>query len=289
MKRLTTIICLLSLLSVFAQQKKVIIIVAGSGTYNVQNLEIKRYKESLVTPISNSHLARLDTWCSMLKDSLAIDSLAQRFDVYAQTANEEQGASLRNLVKRAHDATASGSPAWVQWQGYTGSNNNYLIANYNPISDGVTYTLNNASMGVYTRKDVSESFGVIGRSFATGGSAFIQVRRTTGSAAMRLNDLTDVFNNFSANATGMYIASRTDTTTLNLYRNSVPGAGYTTPTTGLYAGAVGYLVLTANASQFSENEIAAYFFGSGFTAEEVRKITNCQEWYMDDLGKGVIP
>src|SRR5690606_25638804 len=67
--------------------------------------EAERYFASLETPLSNSAKTKINNFVAMLKDSLEIDSLAEKFDVMYLFANETPDAGLHNLVKRMHDAT----------------------------------------------------------------------------------------------------------------------------------------------------------------------------------------
>ena len=83
-------------------------------------------------------------------------------------ANHIIGAdSLRNWKDPSGTlATAYNSPAFDQWEGWTGNGSNaYIDLNWIPSVNGVNYTQNSASMGGYIRSSFTQNsvdFGVSG-------------------------------------------------------------------------------------------------------------------------------
>ena len=111
--------------------------------------ELTTYITGLATPLSDGQKIKINTLIRSIKTGLSITDLDDAFDVMYILAGETAESSLKNLVKNAHHITAVNAPVWAQFEGYTGANTKYLDANYNASTQGVTFTQNNASMGVY--------------------------------------------------------------------------------------------------------------------------------------------
>lgn len=286
MKKILLILLFTS--SLFAQSE---LLVLFSG-YGIKNFDVANYNNALTTKLSDAQAQRIDNLVTMLKDSLSIDTLAEKFDVMYILANETSEAGLKNLVKRSHDAQLLGTtaPPFTQWQGFQGNGAGYIKCNYLTNGTGnVVYTQDDASIGIYVRTNIGESFGVCGRDDASPASIHLQPRRATNSSNMKINDNTDVYPATVTNSQGFTIGSRTASNVLNLYLNSVPGTQATTASTGFPNDATGILILTPNVVNFSSHQVSFFFMGSSLDATEVRKVTNCIERYMDAIGTGVIP
>ena len=82
--------------------------------------EVTAYIDGLTTPLSSGQLTALNTFVKALKDGLSITLLSEVFDVMYILAGETEESSLRNLIKRAHDAEAVNSPTFTTLEGFTG-------------------------------------------------------------------------------------------------------------------------------------------------------------------------
>lgn len=259
----------------------------GFGKPSNFQAETKLYISSLSTPLSGKQVSRIDLLVRQLKDSLGVTSLSSAFDVFYIFANETQEAGLKNLVKRSHDATAVNTPTWTQYEGFTGASTKYVNTNYNPSSQAVNYSLNNASFGVYSRTSrslvtVEMGAGNVNNFITTlfGGNTNIAVN----SAAFKS------FAN-SANSLGLFVANRLSATHLNLSINGTLQTEQAENSTSL--ANLNFLVFArynpagTALDNYSTRQISIVFIARGFTSGEHLKINRIVEFYMDSLNKGV--
>lgn len=267
--------------------------------YNGNNLatvaydtDAQVYFSAMTTLLSDDQKIRVNSFIMRLKDSLSITSLSEKFDVMYLMANETSEASLKNLVKRSHDATAVNSPSWTQWEGFAGNGStSYLNTNYTAIINTVTYTQNSASVGVYARTNQAGGYIDIGGSDASNVKALRFDISNGGVMYYRINssiyaDLT------RAMASGFYILDKTSKSFATVYYNgsSLTSNDFITSdglaSVNILIGAYRRATIT---EAFSPRQYSFIFLGAGLSAVESRKITNCIEWYMDNIGTGVIP
>jgi hypothetical protein len=292
MKKILLILLFAS--QVFAQSE--LLLLFDDGGYDA---DAKVYFDAMTTPLSNSQKARVNTFVKMLKDSLGISSLSSKFDVMYLLANETAEAGLRNLVKRSHDATAVNSPTFTQWEGFQGNGtSSYINTNYNARTQASAYTLNSASFGIYLRTNtVGSNYDVWGAwsTSADGGNANrIQLSFPASSAvntySYALNADVDLYTATRSN--GMFITSRTSSTNISFYINKSSVTSASRAVTKIPNQNVLLCALNeafSNPNHFDANQVSFAFLGAVLTDTEVRKLTNCVEAYLDDLGKGVIP
>ena len=269
--------------------------IAGSmGGGQSWDSDLVTYTTGLTTPLSNGQLTLLNNFILALKSGLSITNLSDAFDVMYILANETAESSLRNLVKRLHDATAVNSPTFTALEGFTGnSTSSYIDTNYNPYTQGIKYTLNNISLGIYSRTDVNGLYCDIGCRTTTSDYTNI-LSRNGGITYMRLHSgLNPVIQDAETNSLGMFIAARNaaDETGLFGYHDKLSldrlNAGNTSniPNCNITIFARNY---SGTPEQFSPRQLSLAFAGKYFNSTEVRVITDAFEAYMDANGKGVI-
>lgn len=260
-----------------------------SGGYN--NVETKLYLAGQT--VSGAQATRIDDFITMLKDSLSITSLSSKFDIMYLLANQNSTLALRNLVKRSNDATLAGTPnpTFTAYEGFQGDGaHGYINTNYTISSQAANFTQNSASFGAYSRTADGNNGCFVG----------------TSSTAVYRNDLmitsdATILGRINADAgtalaitgeSGMFVASRTASNVTTVYRNSSSLGTNVNPsraiTTFTSPAAIAARNNNGTIDQFSTHQLAFAFIGAGLTATEVRQITNCIEWYMDSLGKGLI-
>jgi hypothetical protein len=138
----------------------------------------------------------------------------------------------------------------------------YLNTNFNPATQGVKYTLNNASYGIYSRTNSQGSINDMG---SFNGTSFIlmQSRRENGLFNSAIND-----NSFlgiaNPNSLGFFAASRVSTTRRLIKNGTVLAtdsyATFGIPSLNVYIG--GYNN-SGSATITSARQFSACFFGSG--------------------------
>jgi hypothetical protein len=255
--------------------------------------DLLTYISGLGNELSSAQLTLLNTFILALKSGLSITNLSDAFDVMYILAGETEESSLRNLVKRLHDITAVGSPTWAALEGHTGATGKYLDTNYNPSTQGSKYTLNNCSLGVYSRTDANGLYSDIGSRTSTSDYTAI-LSRSAGVTIMRLHNAAYPFiRDAEDNSLGMSIACRNAASETGLfgYHNKssliVTNTGNTTniPNCNIFIGARNN---NGTPEQESIRQLSFAFAGRYFSAAEVGVIVDAFEAYMDSLGKGVV-
>lgn len=252
------------------------------------NQETSVYLASLTTPISPAYAATLDGFITKVKDSLSITALSQKFDVMYDLGGYSAEQSLKNLVKRSHDATNVNSAGWVQWQGFTGNGtSSYLNTNYNPSSQGVVVSTSSVSMGAYSRTDFRSSLTILG---SYDGSTFFELVANASFFYVRVlkGDVTTVL----PSSAGFIIGNRISPSIVQGYYNGLQVGSNIASNTAAFPDFNVYLDArnasgTANSFHVLQESFA--FIGTGLTPTEVSRLTNCVEWLMDRKGTGVIP
>lgn len=239
--------------------------------------DLKIYIDGLVTPLSSAQKNTLNTFYKSLHTGLGITSLTEAFDFLLITGNETAEAGLRNLVKRAHDATAVNSPVFTQFEGFKGNRAGgaYIDLNYNPTTDAVNVKLNDASYGVYTMQNPAEGDEI---EMGDVNSRTIIYSKVTGAQYYRVN--TNGYSNAVVDdRVGLSVAVRRNNTNQALYRNNVQliDAAFGSET---LPGAMRLLTAT---TQYSNNQISIAFAGRAFTDGELTVIWNAISDYLNTV------
>lgn len=290
MKKLLLILLFTSIS--FGQSSSLLLMSGDDNPYN--NQETLIYANSLTTALSDSQMTNIDNFITMLKDSLSITSLSQKFDAMYILANETAEAGLKNLVKRSHDATAVNSPTFTQWEGFAGNgSSSYLNTNYNVTTQRSAVSANNQSIGIYSRTDKVEDkndMGVIINSLSDTSTSRIAImyNATSGFVSLGRSAAATV-----ANSLGLFVGSRTASTTLAIYQNgTLLSMGAQSGTgTGISMNGNHYICAINRVGgaiwNFSTRQYSFSFIGAGLTATEVRQVYNCIQAYMTGIGKQV--
>lgn len=288
MKKLILFLILTSF--TFSQSSTMLLLMGGS---DYKNVETSIYLASLTTPISKTYSATLDSFITMVKDSLNITSLSSKFDVMYDLGGETAEQSLKNLVKRSSDATVVNSPTWAQWQGYTGANTKYLNTNYNTNTQAQTFVNGNASYGVYSRVNSQGAYVDIGGYTTSNFAAYLASRAGGNTPYFGVSSNTTKFSTGAATSSlGLYVAVKPDNTNIILYKNSSAIVSTTCPNLTTMPNLNIFILCTNNngtPAEYTNRQISFAFLGAGLTATEVGKFTNCIEWLQDRKGTGVIP
>jgi len=250
--------------------------------------DLLTYIDGLETELSEGQLELLNTFIVDLKDGLSIDNLSDAFDVMYNLAGETAESSLRNMVKRSHDAVAVNSPTFTALEGFkSDGTTSYIDTNYNPNTESIKYTQNDCSLGIYSRTDVKE--GKI--DYSAGAALYGYLRYTNDTILYRLNQ-TAVNSSFAnANSQGFYIEVRTASDAQECYKNA-SSLGTSSVVSTTISNANMYLCCYNNAgapSLYSNKQLSMFFMGRSLSQSDVTGITNAFEAYMDANSRGVIP
>lgn len=246
--------------------------------------EVKTYLTGLTTPLSAGQITKLNTLAKALKTGLGISALSDVFDLLYLLAGETAESSLRNLAKNLNHAVAVNSPAFTALQGFKGNGtSSYLNTGYNPVVEGVRFTLNSASMGAYSRTNVSQNQVEFGNQqsyvlFDYSGTGWHTINSTDGAGTAITPSL------------GMAISVRESSTVEKKYHNGALHETYNTASAVILSDDfyIGARNTSSTASLFSTKELSFAFAGAKLTLAQQLVITNAFEAYMDSNGKGVI-
>lgn len=256
--------------------------------YTPANSEVSTYNNSLTTKLSDIQLARIDRLVTMIKDSLGVSSLSSLGDVLYLFANETQEAALKNLIKRSHDGQIVGTaPTFTQWQGFTGSGAGYINTNWNFSTQKVAYTQNSASFGIYNRTNGS-SAGFQGIVDGAGIGVLIQVRNTSTNI-WRINN-SGTLAGSTANSSGHFSLTRRAADSIFVYRNGIELTKSAVVSSSTFYNGNAFIFATnsnGSVAGYVNYQLAIAYFLKGWTAIQERKLNNCFEWYMDQLGTGI--
>lgn len=180
---------------------------------------------------------------------------------------------------RLTDYTAINSPTFTSNQGFQGNgSSSYIDANFVASTDGVNYTLNNASFGYYMRQyDTSASSGE-GAIFLNGSISVSWVRYAT--KRFYLNNGFTSYTNFTAQANQLASANRTSSTAINLYSNGVLQDSLSQTATALPNSVTSILQVE---STYSDAELSMVYIGGDLTSEQSDLYTAFHTNYLSNL------
>ncbi len=256
--------------------------------------ELATYISGLATPLSADILGKINTFVAGYKSDDGLTNLSDAYDVMYYLGNETAESSLRNLVKRAHDAVAVNSPTFTPYEGWAGDGiSSYINTNYNPATEGSKYTLNNASLGVYSRTDATGLYCDIGSRTDTSNYTGIFLRNINAVAHRLHNDVNSFINEIVVNTLGMGIVTRSGNTPNDLYgyknkvsltKDSTGNNTTSIPNFNLFIGARNF---ANTAESFSLRQYAFVFAGNHRTQTSVNYITDRFQALMTANGKQV--
>lgn len=192
--------------------------------------------------------------------------LLDRFWLFGQDIQANARVSIVNPTST--QITEVASPTFTANQGYDfNGTTQYLRTAFIPSSNGVNYTLNSASFGVYSRENYNGSFGWdMGAYNATDGAA-LSLRDGTNSAYAKINSVVAALITVGGvtDSRGLFVALRTASNAIAIARNG-SNIGTDTdvssalPTTEMY---IGSLNNNGVAAAFMQRQISIAFTASG--------------------------
>ena len=160
--------------------------------------------------------------------------------------------------------TAVNSPTFTASQGYNGNGtNSYLNTNYNPTTNGVKYTLDSASLYVYSRTNLNAFKIDIGHCNATSYST-LDIR-DAGSFYRSINQVGFISAVGVANSLGLFSGVRVGTLDVRSYKNGTSISTDTTASSTLINNNIYVLALNNNGptSFYSPRQLSLSAIGSG--------------------------
>lgn len=253
--------------------------------------DLETYIDGLTTELSSGQLDKLNTFFTDLKSDLGITNLSDVFDVMYILANETEEASLRNAVERDHDCTNNGA-SFTTLEGFTGNGTSqYISTDYIPSTDSVNFTRNNGAIGAYSRTAANPAnegcyIGVSDGIEQTSLQPF-----SSGEMVYHVNDgtLSYVENTSNAHA-ALWITTRSNSTTVTLYKNKTANASATANSVGLPTMEFNILARKNYTREYySTSQLSLVFVAEHITTAMRDAIVDNFEAYMDSNSKGIIP
>lgn len=228
-----------------------------------------------------------------LIEGLKTDGIWAGLDCFWMMAchiNDNGEAQINWKNPGTFDCTNVHATAYEVDRGYTGDGaNDYLNTNYNPSTDGINYSLDDASFGAYIRTNVLENKADMGIAIVADNIILYSYHTTGPQTYIRINDNTYI-NVAQANSLGFYIVTRIANNNSLAYKNKTNIADVVSNSTAIPNSEM-FLFAYNNgtvASALSTKQIAAAFVGGGMTQTNVNNFTDRLETFMDAIGAGVI-
>ena len=215
--------------------------------------------------------------------------------LYIFATNDATNAKL-NLVSSSFSITPQSSPTFTAGQGYAGNGtSSYLDTGFNAsTAPSPNFTLNSATVGAYdlTNRSTDNSCVIVSNfsSDASTSYAYIQPKHTTALYGAEVNAYTFAISGASANAQGSWLATRTSSSTITLYRNgSSLQSSSSDPSTNIQNGNIIMLAFNdaGSLSDFCADQLSAGFMGGGMNATQAGNVQSRINAYMSSLGINV--
>ena len=254
-------------------------------------VEYQAVYDVFTTPPSDDIAAAQNTMVEALVDNGVWIKL-DIFYVFAQSTNGGNEALKNWKLPGTYDCTLANAPTFTALEGFTGNGTTQSInTNWKPLSNGVNYTQNNASAGVYVRNNIARAEFEFGAVSPTNiGNTVLETRRNDNYMIGRLNQGGGDDYVASTDSRGMWIINRVISTSAVYYRNKGVFKVGSTASTGLIDLDFYLLGYNSNGAPaaLSTKQISMFFTGGGLTQGDIDNLTNAFETYMDSNSKGVI-
>lgn len=180
--------------------------------------------------------------------------------IYGIATAQSQWAR-QNIRQNLYNLTAFNSPAFTALQGYKGDGiSAYLNSNFNASTAiSPNYTRNSACAWGWKRESATDAGAMIGAASPATGAAEIYPRYTDGNAYAAINGTLNKLIQAVANGSGLWVVSRPDASTVNLYRNGVLVKTAADASAAVFNGAVLFLRYS---NQYQSGTIMAGGFGA---------------------------
>lgn len=255
--------------------------------------ELIAYTAGLTTALSTDQLNALTAFVKAIKTGLSISALSDAFDAMYLLAGETSESSLRNLVRDASHCTLVNAPTFTQFEGFVGNGSDQCInTNHNSVTQGIKYTLNNASYGYYCRTDKIETACEMGAEQGKSGRCNTLARYSTDDVQTSINCASGTSSSTAGtDSSGFFIVNRTAADAFSLYRNNnvVISGAVVASTVPNYNWAILAVNDDGTFDSHSTRQVSFAFIGRSLDGLERGVLQDAVEAYMDANGKGVIP
>jgi len=228
-------------------------------------------------------------------DSIVVAGVYAKIDEMWILANNNSHNALLG-VKNVKDCTVIGAPVFTVNRGYTGNflNTDCLNTNFIPSVDGVNYTLNNGSLGVYSRTSQASSRVDIGGQAAASNCSGLMPGNTlvtNSKYAINQSGFAASVVTAGANTLGLQVINRTSNTQLRLFKGGLFFPVFFTVDSALTNKNIYILANNNNGviASSSAKELSFAFIGGTLTDADIVLMAAQLEIYLDYIGAGVMP
>jgi hypothetical protein len=223
-----------------------------------------------------------------LISSLKAAGVWQKLDaLYVMAAADEQSGQ-RNWKADTFNLAPVSAPTFTPDQGYAGDGaTSYLNTGFVPSTNGVNFTLNSATFGVWSRTNSSGTMTDIGcRTASTTAQTLLQLRIAGDLANYRINQSSAGTSAANADSSGMIAVRRSGASANALFRNGASIATGTSASTVLseFAMTIGALNTGGVISGFTARQYAAAFIGASLSDAENTAFYNALLAYLTAVG-----
>lgn len=261
-------------------------ILSGGGGYDP---EATALFAAMTTPPSSARKTLINAWFVGIKADFNAASISEIFDIfYMLAAHSAQAAGLNWVNPATFTLSAVNSPTFEADRGYTGNgSSSYLNTGWIPATHGVRYTLDSASLGVYSRTNLNVNTVEIGA--ASGLQTSRILMRSGGNLNVGINRNAG-FGVAVADSLGLAAGDRSASNSTRAYKNGADVGGEAVASTSLVTQP---LAICANnnggtPAAFSTRQIAVAFAGRSMTAGGHLAVFNRTEAFLDAIGAGVV-
>lgn len=228
-----------------------------------------------------------------LINGLVADGVWTKLDALWILAAQDATTAALNLTSASFGLTPVNSPAFAPGEGYTGNGSSTTITTgYQPAS-GATYAQDSATIGAYirTNRTISNSGNIMG-TVATGGTIQLYMSPLQSSTIQYDVNQTTFPNVANTNCQGHWVASRTASNLVTLYKNG-SSFGTNANASSAITTMTNQLRLLSNstsggaAASFSSDQLAAAHIGAGLSAAEASALAFRINSYMAAVGANV--
>lgn len=219
---------------------------------------------------------------------LVTDGTFSKLSVLYVFATADTTTAALNLISSSFNGTTHGTLTFVANTGWTGdASTGYIDTGCNPIAS-CGPTQNSSSLGAYVRtsRTTPQTYAEIGQS--VNFFSFLFPNYNTGTATYGINS-PSLASPASANAQGFWIASRTSSTQLDLYKNGTSFDSQAANSSGTADNDNIYVFAqnSGSAASFTADQLAAALAGTALTGTDMANISSRINTYMTAYGVNV--
>jgi hypothetical protein len=207
---------------------------------------------------------------------LKSDGVWTKFDRLYLFAAENTKSALRDLVKPTVPSLAIGTPTFTTDQGYTTSSSNYLRITYSPGSDAVALAQASAHFSVWNQTSGGQSVPMFNQLSGAGNFHCYPEYSVNNFYARIFEASSGAFT--TAGAIGHIIGNRSDSSTIQAYRN---GTAMTGSPQSIAAD-----VVVDEAINIYNRKVSAFSIGGSLNSTQALAFYNRLNTYLTTVGPG---